>query len=206
MSVALDLKKILSRIRRYERNLRKRDYRDGSGSRFLLGSLYLLLGDAEGALTHYKWFERKFPDDGGEPFYRLGWALAMLRAQKPDKAVERLRRAHAENVYMIPAILGIPHGQPKVRRGSNWQDEEYILGAPPEFLAMWHPEEKKWLRSVWESLEFREFVQTHINLVSQLDHEPVGSKRSALVDALYALPSGGKNKSAAKPWKGETIH
>ncbi len=53
---------------------------------------------------------------------------------------------------------------------------------------MWRPEEKAWLLSVWDSADFKDFVQTHIDLVRQLTHEPRGEKRTALVKALYALP------------------
>ncbi len=124
-------KKIHARIRRYERNLRKRDARDGSGLRYLLGSLYLLLDDTEGALAHYKWFARKFHDDSGEPFHRLSWALALHRAGKQDEAAKRLRNAHSQNVYLIPAVLGIPHGQPSgLQRGANWEDEELYRPCP----------------------------------------------------------------------------
>jgi len=75
-----DPKKIRERIRRYERNLKKRDARDGSGSRYLLGSLYLLLDDTEGALAHYKWFAKKFADDGAIPSSKLG-ACPVSRGQ-----------------------------------------------------------------------------------------------------------------------------
>ncbi len=189
MSNLSDPKKIRARISRYERNLKKSDCRDGSGTRFLLGPLYLLLDDTEGALAHYKWFERQFPDDGGEPFHRLCWALTLYRAGMPDEAAKRLRKAHVQNTYLIPAVLGVPHGQSSgLRRGSNWEDEDYIASAPPEFLAMWRSEEKAWLRSVWDSAGFKDFVQTHIKLVSQLAREPRGEKRTALIEALYALP------------------
>jgi hypothetical protein len=58
-----DPKKIRSRIRSYERSLKKeydlhRAYDDSAGKRYLLGSLYLLLGDIDGALKHYTWFEK----------------------------------------------------------------------------------------------------------------------------------------------------
>lgn len=188
MSGFSDPKKIRERINRYERNLRKRDNRDGSGSRYLLGPLYLLLDDTEGALAHYKWFARKFHDDGGEPFHRLCWALTLCRAGKQKGAALRLRDAHFQNVYLIPAVLGIPHGQPSgLRRGSNWEDEDYLSRAPSAFLTMWRPEEKQWLQSVWDSAGFREFVQAHIDIMRQLSEEPAGEKRSALVRALYAL-------------------
>lgn len=124
MSGLSDTKKIRERIRRYERNLRKRDVRNGSGSRYLLGSLYLLLEDTESALAHYKWFAKKFTDDGGEPFHRLSWALALYRTGKVDEAAHRLRNVHSQNVYLIPTVLGIPHGQPSgLRRGDSGGDK-----------------------------------------------------------------------------------
>ena len=52
-------KTIAERIQRYERALR-RDKRihgaidDGAGNRYLLGALYLMLGDTKGALKSYK--------------------------------------------------------------------------------------------------------------------------------------------------------
>jgi hypothetical protein len=49
-----DPKQIRARIRRYERSLRQEQERfghigDGSGKRYLLGPLYLLMGDTDGA-------------------------------------------------------------------------------------------------------------------------------------------------------------
>ena len=189
-----DLKKIRARIRRYERNWKKPDFDDGAGTRFLTGPLYLLLGDTEGALAHYKWYAKKFEDSSIEPFHALGWALTMYRSQQPEEAVYRLRCTHCANVYMLPTILKIPHGQPDVSRGSNWQDEEYIKGGPLEFLNSWQKKELAWLKSVWESTEFQEFVETHKDLVTRLSNEPVGQRRFALVNALHTLSSRSGNK------------
>jgi len=55
-----DPKKIRTRIRRYERALRQEQERfghigDGYGKRYLLGPLYLLMGDTQGALQSYAW-------------------------------------------------------------------------------------------------------------------------------------------------------
>jgi hypothetical protein len=57
-----------ARIRRYERALRKEYddtgfYSNGYGKRFLLGPLYLLKDDLEGALKSFAWYEETFPDD-----------------------------------------------------------------------------------------------------------------------------------------------
>ena len=60
-----DPKKIKQRIRRYERSLRKDDsmrgLRDGYGKRFLLGPLYLMLGNVQDTLDHYEWYQNKYP-------------------------------------------------------------------------------------------------------------------------------------------------
>jgi hypothetical protein len=61
-----DKNKIRARIRRYERELRKEkeltgSIHDGGGKRYLLGSLYMLLGDNDGALKSFGWFEKTFP-------------------------------------------------------------------------------------------------------------------------------------------------
>lgn len=66
-----DPKRIRERIRRYERGLQKEkqtfgSYNDGAGKRYFIGPLYLLLGDLEGALKAFQWFDKTFPDDTGE--------------------------------------------------------------------------------------------------------------------------------------------
>ena len=73
-----DPKKIRTRIRRYERSLRHEQERfghigDGSGKRYLLGPLYLLMDDTEGAHQSYIWYEQAFPDDSDEPLHLLCW-------------------------------------------------------------------------------------------------------------------------------------
>ena len=40
----------------------------------------MLLGDIEGATKSYQWFEENCPDDIGEPFQYLCWALALYRS------------------------------------------------------------------------------------------------------------------------------
>ena len=60
-----DPKRIRERIRRCERAL-KRELEegyggDGYGKRFLLGPLYMLMGDVDGALASFDWYEGAYP-------------------------------------------------------------------------------------------------------------------------------------------------
>jgi hypothetical protein len=194
-----DPKKIGAKIRRIERNFEKDpDYRDGGGGRFLLGPFYLLLGDLQGALEHYKWFEKKFPDSGDEPVDAMCWTLAMYRSNQETEAEFRLRRAYLANPYFIPALLGLPHGQPEVQRSSNWEHEEFVTETPPEFLNMWTPEERVWLKAKWQSSEFTSFVKTHIGLCQQLSGAEVGPHRSELVNQLFAMATRPSGKAKLK--------
>jgi len=55
---------------------------DGYGKRYLLGPLYMLMGDIDGALVSFDWYEAAYPDDGGEPYQYLTWALALFRGSR----------------------------------------------------------------------------------------------------------------------------
>jgi hypothetical protein len=104
-------KKIRQRIRRYERGLRKEYEKfgfihDGFGKRYLLGPLYMILGDTPGAIKSFEWFEKTFPDDIGEPFQYLCWTLALYRSGDLEAAARKLRQTMLSNLYLIPHLLG----------------------------------------------------------------------------------------------------
>jgi tetratricopeptide (TPR) repeat protein len=94
-------RRIRDRIRRYERALQSEldtGYgRDGYGKRYLLGPLYMLLGDVDGALASFDWYVDAFPDDGGEPYQYLTWALALFRGGRRPEAVHTLCHTMLQN-------------------------------------------------------------------------------------------------------------
>ena len=59
LNIPKDHKKIKAQIHRYERALKKEldeygCYDDGAGKRYMIGPLYLILGDVAGAMKSYK--------------------------------------------------------------------------------------------------------------------------------------------------------
>jgi len=104
-----DPKKIKERIRRYERAL-KAEIRtfgaldDSAGKRYLLGPLYMLLGDIPGAMKPFASFDQTCPDDTGEPFQYLCWSLALYRSGKLEAASKKLRRTMLMNLYLLPHL------------------------------------------------------------------------------------------------------
>ena len=134
-------KKIRARIRRYERKLRKEYeatgfYSDGYGKRYLLGPLYLLMGDLDGALKSYEWFAQTFPDDIGDPVQYLCWALALYRSGNLAEATLKLRQAMLSNLHLLPRLLGIEQDELDIGYYSNLFQKEDVEYIPPEIWAL----------------------------------------------------------------------
>ena len=188
-------KKIMERIRRYERALRK-DIKtfgfieDGAGKRYLLGALYLILGDAEGAVQSYKWLEQVLPDDMGEPFDHLCWSLALYRAGDTEAASRKLLRTMLHNLYLLPALLGLKQDWLEIWHGDNWAEKSYIDYAPAEIFSLWDEPALEWAGQMYRTPRFQEVRDRYIEICQQLKSELVGSKRSQLVREMFQLRLG----------------
>ena len=119
-----DPKKIKQRIRRYERSLRKDDpmrgLRDGYGKRFLLGPLYLMLGNVQDTLDHYKWYQNTYPDDSGYALNFLCWAIALYRHGDFEEAEKKVINTMLSNIFLIPYIL-----EREIPSLDSWEDRCY---------------------------------------------------------------------------------
>jgi hypothetical protein len=188
-------KKILSTIRRYERLLWKEQEEtgvisDGYGKRYFLGIFYLLLGDTQGAMKSFEWFERTFEDDGSEPFHSLTWALTLYRNGRIEEASKKLRHTMLLNLYLIPHLFGMRHKNLDIWHASNWCEKSYLKDAPPEIFDLWDTEALDWARVEYDSVEFRETRARYIEIYRQLKKEPVGPRRFKLVAEAGRLEDG----------------
>jgi tetratricopeptide (TPR) repeat protein len=185
-------KKIRARIRRYERKLRKEYeatgfYGDGYGKRYLLGPLYLLMGDLEGALKSFEWFAQTFPDDTGEPIQNLCWALALYRSGNLAEATLKLRQAMLSNPYLIPRLLGIAQDELDFGYYFNLFQKEDVEYMPPEIWALWDEAALQWAEETYYSPGFQQVRDRFIEIQEQLKSEPRGPKRSDLVEEAFRL-------------------
>ena len=180
-------KKIKAKIRRYERSLRNEQAErgfisDGYGKRYLLGPMYMQLGNIEEALESFEWFQRTFPDDVGEPFQYLCWALVLFRAGKLDAAKKKLVQTMLMNLYLVPYLLNIERPQLDIWHCSNMEESEYIEYLPEEYLDLWDEDALAWSKSVYENPKVQEILEKCINIKARLKHEPPGPIRTQLVD------------------------
>ena len=184
-------KAIRARIRSYERKLKQelevRNGGDGYGKRFLLGPLYMLLGDVDGALASFDWYEKAYPGDGGDAYQFLTWALTLYRKELRHEAFNKLYQTMLENLYLVPHLLGQNPQPLDIWHGSNLSEIDYALDIPSELLDLWNEEARQWALGVSEHPVVVEKVSRYIDIGRELQTEPVGPKRNALVREEFSL-------------------
>jgi tetratricopeptide (TPR) repeat protein len=191
-----DPKKIQATITRYEKALQaeKRQYgeiHDGRGVRYLLGPLYLMQGDLQGALRSFAWFDQNFPDDMGDPGQYLCWTLALYQDGSTQKAVDKLLQTHLMNLYLIPRLLGEEEPQLDIRPHSNMDTAAYLQYIPAPFWQLWDQAALDWATEVYHSEPFQRIHGRYLEIERQLKDERPGPLRSALVREAFALREAG---------------
>jgi hypothetical protein len=187
-----DVRKIRSRLRSYERKLQKEKkehgfYRDGAGKRYRIGPHYMLLEDNDGALAAFQWFEKKFPDDSGEPGHLLCWSLALYRAGNQIGAARKLRQTMLSNLYLVPHLLGSPIPDLDIWHGSSDAEPSYVECIPEAYFLLWAELERQWAAHLYGSPGFTSVRARHIEIRKALSSMPPGPERSRLVKEMYAL-------------------
>ena len=187
-----DEQKIRSRLRSYERKLQKEKsehgcYRDGAGKRYQIGPHYMLLGDNEGALGAFRWFEKEFPDDCGKPGHSLCWALTLYRTGNEVGAAKRLRQTMLSNLYLVPHLMGSPITELDIWHGSSDAEPGYIECIPEAYFLLWTEADRKWASHLYHSPGFQSVRARYIEVSRLLDTTPPGPERSRLVEEMYEL-------------------
>ena len=161
--------KIRERIKRYERAFKTPHHDDGAGKRFLLGPLYVLLGDTDGALRSYAWYKQTFSEDIPESFNHLCWVLALIRGGHPDEAKLKFREMLFDNLYVVPLLLGENPNPHPFRHFSNWSELGYVQEGPTELFALWNDDELKWIRDQWSKPALQEDIRNYIAVQIEME-------------------------------------
>lgn len=192
MNIPKTKKGIQSRITKIEHSMKKEkrtfgSYHDGAGNRYLLGPLHLLMCDIDGALKSFRWFERNFPDDIGEPFQYMCWSLAYFKNDQLTKAEDKLIQTDLMNLYLVPYILGIDQSVLDIWHGSNDSEKEYIDYLPEEFAKLWDEPAIEWARRVYDEKRCKQFRERYIEIHRLLLNELPRGERSELVKKSFEL-------------------
>lgn len=185
-------RKLRDRLRRCERKLHQEKkkygaYDDGAGHRYEIGPLYMLLGEDAEALAAFRWYEKEFRDDRGEPGHLLCWTLALLRAGDETGAAHKLRQAMLSNLYLVPHLLEAPIERLPIWHRSNHEEPEYLAYIPESYLRLWTEAEREWAKRAYESLALARVRARYIEISEALHDLRPGPKRTRLVREPFAL-------------------
>lgn len=164
-----------------------RGLRDGYGKRFLLGPLYLMLGNVQDTLDHYKWYQETYPGDSGYAFNFLCWAITLYRYGDIEGAEKKVIRTMLSNIFLIPYILG--HEIPSL---DSWEDRYFnelmeIEDFPHEILDFIACEEMEWIKALHESPKLTTIREKYIGINDQLENLPRGERRTKLCYELFRI-------------------
>jgi len=186
-----DPKKIRERLKRYERAFKEPHHDDGAGKRFMIGQLYMLMGDVEGAVKSYAWYRRSFPDDVPEAFNHLCWTLALLRSGNERDAKNKFREMVFANLYIVPMFLGQAPAQHGFKHYSNWSEAAYIQEGPTEeIFGLWTTTESAWLKNEWESPDLQIDIRKYIDLQTKLENTDGSDERGRVIAEAARVARG----------------
>ena len=131
---------------------------DNQGVRYLIGPLYQLAGDLEGALKHYRMYEEEYPDDWGDPHHTFSWGLALQQAGRPRPALKKWYEGFYQNIYLAPLLLDAPLPPENIRPFSNLEYPSYARSYLDRYQPLWAEatDAKQMLGRLWNDPDVEE--------------------------------------------------
>lgn len=162
-------------------------YDDSRGLRYLPPELFIKIKDYKGGLRYLRWFDRTFSDDSCYPNFLFEWMLILYKTNNCREAENKALVTYASNSYIFDAFLGKELKKIQKAESSNWQQASLL----DHFEYSCEDDELKdfatWLVHFMSSDKYRDFVEVLTQIDIALESEPVGKKRSKLVNKRYRL-------------------
>ncbi|HYF70497.1 MAG TPA: hypothetical protein VD884_20310 [Ohtaekwangia sp.] len=152
-------------------------YFDNRALRYVPTSLYVKIGDFAGGLRYLSWFRKNFPGDIGFPNFLFESTIIFFENGKIKEAEKSALRTYCSNALVIDILLH-PVNQNSHEDKRFYRKED----VPLTFIV--------WLEAFVNSQGFINAMQKYNSLKEQLDLEPVGPRRSLLVEKLSRFEDG----------------
>jgi hypothetical protein len=162
-------------------------YHDGRGLRYAPPQYYVKLNDFKGAMTYFRWFQKNFDDDSGEPYFLFEWCITLFKNGKLKEAEKKAVETFMSNTYLIDKFLGKPFHAFDELPDSEWHKEQLTRYSPYSAKQEALKDFAAWLSEFALSDRFKTITTAFIENEIQLLTEPVGAKRSELVDRKYRM-------------------
>ena len=147
---------------------------------------YLLNDDAE-SKKYFRWYNKNFNDDMGEPYQLLFWALILKRMGNENEARIKLAEHYKSNFYIIPGIIGKTVSEYKFWHSCNYEFKDYADYGPQDAVNKITSDEIEWLKAEFSSDPFNKLRIRYIDIYSKLKHENDMKIRGALIKEAGSL-------------------
>ena len=165
-------------------------YHDGQGIRYIIPEQFIKINDYKGGLQYLNWFDKNFPDDSGFPIFLFEWTFILFKCDKLIGAENKAHQTFFSNTYLFDKFLGKEPLQLDKNESSNWEFQSLVDGFPYSSLDTEFIEFASWTQNVLSSRTFLDKANEFIEIEKKLKTEPVGQKRTELVNRLSKIKYG----------------
>ena len=165
-------------------------YHDGQGIRYIIPEQFIKINDYKGGQRYLNWFDKNFPDDSGYPIFLFEWTFILFKC---DKLIEAENKAHLtffSNTYLFDKFLGKEPLRLDKNESSSWEFETLVNGFPYSSIDTEFIEFASWTEKILNSRAFLDKANEFIEIERKLITEPVGEKRTELVNRLSKIKYG----------------
>jgi len=160
---------------------------DSRGLRYLPTGLYIKLGDFDGGLKYLKWFNKNFPDDMGFPEFLFESTIILFKTGHMKEAENYALKTYFSNTFLFDRYFTRQSMWLDKKKQPGFQQAEYLENFnyshdQDEFL-----EFSDWLNKFIQTDRFVKTKCEFDEIERQLETEPVGPRRTMLVERLYKL-------------------
>jgi hypothetical protein len=136
------------------------------------------------------WFDKNFPDDSGYPIFLFEWTFILFKCDKLIQAENKAYQTFFSNTYLFDKFLGKQPLQLDKNESSNWEFESLVDGFSYSSLDAEFIEFASWTENILSSRTFLDKANEFIEIERKLKNEPVGQKRTELVNRLSKIKYG----------------
>ena len=162
-------------------------YHDGQGIRYIIPEQFIKINDYKGGLRYLNWFDKNFSDDSGYPVFLFEWTFILFKCDKLIEAEKKAHHTFFSNTYLFDKFLRKEPLLLDKNESSNWEFQSLVDDLCYSSLETEFIEFAGWTEKVLSSRAFLDKANEFIEIERKLKTEPVGQKRTELVNQLSKI-------------------
>ena len=165
-------------------------YHDGQGIRYIIPEQFIKIKDYKGGQRYFNWFDKNFPDDSGYPIFLFEWAFILFKCDKLMEAENKVHQTFFSNTYLFDKFLGKEPLLLDKNESSSWEYKSLVDSFAYSSMDREFIEFASWTEKILSGRTFLDKANEFFEIERELKNEPVGKKRTELVNRLSKIKYG----------------